>query len=48
MWRRWFPRCADCNVRGRPLKWYNLWEAWLCHSCKEIRIRVWMGELHVG
>ena len=34
-----FNRCADCKDRRKPLKWYNFWEAWLCHQCKEERIR---------
>ena len=39
-----FNRCADCSSRRRPLKWYKMWETWLCHQCKETRIRIWMGE----
>jgi hypothetical protein len=37
-------RCADCGDKQVPLKWYNFWEVWLCHECKEGRIRWFMGD----
>ena len=34
-----FIRCADCKDKHKPLKWYKFWNAWLCHQCKEARIK---------
>lgn len=40
-----FNKCADCGSRKAPLKWYQFWEVWLCHNCKEARIRKWMPDV---